>query len=190
MNKIKFRQNNPERTYSGAKKANYRKYKPFLQKDFNGRCGYTDCSQVWFGGSNSFHIDHFRPKSLHPHLTTEYSNLVYSCSYVNISKGDDDSDYLDPCDIDYNEHFFRDEFGNITPEPGSHKANYMFSKMKLYLKRYSVIFMLDNLREKMNLISETIKGMKDGADKNELLQLQGELSIEFLEYLKYLEIEQ
>lgn len=190
MEKINFRSIAPVRTYSGKKHANYRKYKPYLVEDFNSRCGYTDCSQLWFGGSNSFHIDHFKPKSIHPHLETEYSNLVYSCSYVNIAKGDDDSDYLDPCDDDYNEHFYRDKVGNIFPVPQSAKANYMFAKMKLYLKRYSVIYMLDFLRQKMSLIGKMISKMEEGEDKKELLVLQGELATEFMEYLRYLEVEQ
>lgn len=190
MKRINFRETAPVRTYSGKKYSNYRKYKQYLKKDFNGKCGYTDCSQLWFGGSSSFHIDHFKSKSIHPHLETEYSNLVYSCSYVNIAKGNDDSVYLDPCNDDYNQHFYRDKFGNIFPVPQSAKANYMFIKMKLYLKRYSIIFMLDVLRKKMSLISEMISGMKEGENKKELLVLQGELAIEFLKYLKYLEVEQ
>lgn len=190
MKKINFRDNVPVRTYLGKKHSNYRKYKPFLKEDFHGRCGYTDCSQLWFGGSNSFHIDHFKPKSIHPLLATEYSNLIYSCSYVNIAKGDDDYDYLDPCNDDYNDHFFRDNVGSIIPMPQSAKASYMYTKMKLYLKRYSIIFMLDFLRQKMGLISKLILDMKDGDDKKELLELQGELAIEFLKYLEYLEVEQ
>tara|TARA_R110002050_G_scaffold4573_3_gene22177 strand:+ start:21982 stop:22557 length:576 start_codon:yes stop_codon:yes gene_type:complete len=189
---VKFREEKdvPERTYSGSILASYRGYKKYLTKDFRGRCGYTNCSHLWFGGSKNFHIDHFKPKSKYPQLETDYKNLVYSCSYVNIAKSDDDFDYLDPCDEDYNEHFYRDKKGNIFPIDTSAKAVYMHTKLKLYLSRYSIIYMLDILLEKMSKIREVITNMKDCPQKDEILILQGELANEFIGYLKYLEIEQ
>jgi uncharacterized protein (TIGR02646 family) len=189
---VKFREDNdiPKRTYSGSKLSSYRSYKKHLRKDFKGRCGYTNCSHFWFGGSKNFHIDHFKPKSKYPDLETEYSNLVYSCSYTNIAKSDDDFDYLDPCNEDYNNHFYRDRKGNIFPIDTSAKAVYMHTKLKLYLSRYSIIYMLDRLLEKMNKIKDVISNLKDGSQKDEVLKLQGELANEFIGYLKYLEIEQ
>ena len=80
MGKELFRKENPERTYKGPELKPYGKYKSKLVEDFNGRCGYTDCNHLWFGGRRNFHIDHFKPKSKYPHLETKYSNLVYSCS--------------------------------------------------------------------------------------------------------------
>ena len=188
----KFRESKdvPKRTYTGSKLASYRGYKKYLKKDFNGRCGYTNCSHLWFGGSSNFHIDHFKPKSKYPNLEAEYKNLVYSCSYTNIAKSDDDFDYLDPCDEDYNKHFYRDIKGNIFPAATSDKAVYMHTKLKLYLSRYSIIYMLDILLEKMNKIKEIIHNLENGSQKNEVLILQGELANEFIGYLKYLEIEQ
>jgi uncharacterized protein (TIGR02646 family) len=188
----KFREEKdvPKRTYSGSKLTSYRGYKKHLKKDFQGRCGYTNCSHLWFGGSSNFHIDHFKPKSKYPHLETEYKNLVYSCSYVNIAKSDDDFDYLDPCEEDYNEHFYRDVKGNIYPISTSSKAIYMHTKLKLYLGRYSIIYMLDILLKKMSQIKEVIDNLPDGQKKDEILILQGEFANEFIGYLKYLEIEQ
>tara|TARA_R110002049_G_scaffold277220_1_gene455675 strand:+ start:7319 stop:7894 length:576 start_codon:yes stop_codon:yes gene_type:complete len=189
---VKFREEKdvPKRTYSGSKLASYRGYKKYLTLDFQGRCGYTNCSHLWFGGSKNFHIDHFKPKSKYPQLETDYKNLVYSCSYVNIAKSDDDFDYLDPCNEDYNEHFYRDVKGNIFPIDTSAKAVYMHTKLKLYLSRYSIIYMLDILLEKMSKIRDVITNMEDCPQKDEILILQGELANEFIGYLKYLEIEQ
>jgi len=189
---VKFREEKdvPKRTYTGSKLASYRRYKNQLKLDFQGRCGYTNCSHLWFGGSKNFHIDHFKPKSKYPFLETEYKNLVYSCSYVNLAKSDDDYDYLDPCDEDYNEHFYRDVKGNIFPVDTSVKALYMHTKLKLYLSRYSIIYMLDILLVKMCEIKEVISNFEDGPQKDEILILQGELANEFIGYLKYLEIEQ
>jgi len=171
----------------------YTSFKPHLAKDFNARCGYTDCSHLWFGGRNNFHIDHFIPWKNYPakpNLKTDYSNLVYSCSYVNILKSNDEGDYIDPCDIDFNLHFERDKSGNILPLATSKEANYMYKKLKLYMKRYQIIWMLDNLLEKMGKVKLLIEAEKDPDLKNDLLITQGELGNHMVEYFAYLKMEQ
>ena len=80
-----FRNQTPVRTFTKTYKR-YRSYKIYLAKDFNYRCGYTDCPDFWFGGKNTFHIDHFKPFSKNPTLETDYSNLVYACRACNNSK--------------------------------------------------------------------------------------------------------
>lgn len=190
MTKLMFRKIAPERTYEGPELKPYRKYKKYLVPDFKGRCGYTDCNHLWFGGKSNFHIDHFKPKSKYPKLETKYSNLVYSCSYVNIAKGDDDFDYLDPCNDDFNEHFYRTSSGDIMPYDHSSRAKYMHIKLKLYLKRYSIIYLLDEIRNKMDEVKDEIEKIHSEGNKDKLLKLQGELANKFLEYLKYLEVEQ
>lgn len=62
---MNFRDKQPIRTCV-KKYANYKSYKPYLAKDFFNRCGYTDCSDFWFGGMNNFHIDHFKPWKKYP----------------------------------------------------------------------------------------------------------------------------
>lgn len=127
-------------------RTNYCAYKDVLARDFNHRCGYTDCSDFWFGGQRTFQIDHLKPWSKHPDLKTEYNNLVYCCSYVNRAKWDDDSpNYLDPCEVDYNDHFERDGNGYIIGK--SAKARYMVQKMHLNLTRYALIWTLDTLND-------------------------------------------
>ncbi len=188
MNNV-FRENNPQRSYDGEELSHYRKYKDILRTDFNKRCGYTDCPDFWFGGKTNFHIDHFLPKSKYPEFETTYSNLVYSNPFVNIAKKDDEGDYLDPVVNDFNEHFFRDDFGNILPKNESEPAKYMYKRLKLYLKKYGLIWMLDNIDEKINILSNKIKSLPDGDDKLELLQLYFELNEEFRKYKQYLEVE-
>ena len=108
-----FRNMTPQRTCT-KKRTDYHAYKAFLAEDFNHRCGYTDCSDHWFGGKRNFQIDHLKPKSIYPELVNEYGNLVYCCSYVNNAKSDDDNpNYLDPCNVDFNLHFERDDMGFI-----------------------------------------------------------------------------
>lgn len=185
----KFRQLNPKRTCTKSY-GNYRRYKVALAKDFNRRCGYTDCSDFWFGGKDCFHIDHFIPWKKHPNrpeLKTTYSNLVYSCSYVNILKSNDEGKYLDPCDVDYNQHFTRASDGAIFPVANSIEAKYMHSKLKLYLKRYQIIWMLDQIEIKLEQLSAVIDTKKiQGRLCEQELTLFYELWKEFSGFKKYL----
>lgn len=185
-----FRESAPKRTYTKHHTI-YREYKSALRDDFNARCGYTDCPDFWFGGRNNFHIDHFIPwkkyQSSNPQLKTDYANLVYACSYVNILKSEDEGNYLDPCQVDYNEHFFRSDDGAIRANPQSEKAVYMQKKLKLYLARYGVIWKLEQLEKKIESIHEKISHLPKGEKNREaLLELSHELSVEFFRYKKYL----
>jgi len=182
MNQILFRSISPTRTYNGNELKDYRKYKDPLEKDFKQRCGYTCCQQEWFGGKRNFQIDHFKPKSKHPELETKYSNLVYSCSYANRAKGDDEGSYIDPCDIDYNQHFYRDNLGNIYPVENSESAKFMYLKLKLYLKRYGIVWMLEQLDDKM----ETLRGLIEKTKDIEAKELFIAITFKYMDYKKYL----
>jgi hypothetical protein len=178
-----FREIAPARTYTNIH-SNYHLYKPYLAKDFNYKCGYTDCSDFWFGGKNNFHIDHFIPWKKHikdkPYLKTDYSNLVYCCSYVNVLKSDDEGTYLDPCDKDYNQHFQRENNGKIIPLTDS--AKYMYKKLKLYLERYRIIWMLDQLDHKINILESIGNALYDeDIKKSHYLML-----MEYRKYCTYL----
>lgn len=149
----------PCRMYTGEPKSHYRYYKEQLREDFHHHCGYTFCSDGWFGGKNCFHIDHLKPKMHHPELMNDYNNLVYSCPTVNIAKGADCTyDYLDPCTVDFNLIFARNRQGRIIVlqnTPNRDIAEHMYKKMKLYLTRYALIWWLDCLHLKIKEV-ETI----------------------------------
>lgn len=187
MNRIPFRKETPKRSCED-KFSSYRKYKGALIKDFNRRCGYTDCPDRWFGGENTFHIDHFKPRKKYPDLETEYSNLVYACSYINILKSDDDSThYLDPCEEDYNYHFYRDKSGKICPNPSSEKAKYMHTKLKLGLMRYQAIWLLEEIfttLENVNCAIDNLSG--ENHLTRDLNLIQTRLLKEFIRYFNYL----
>lgn len=183
-----FRNEHPKRTFEKTY-AKYGSYKPHLAKDFFNRCGYTDCPDFWFGGTNNFHIDHFIPWKNYPdkpELKTDYKNLVYSCSYINILKSNDEGDYIDPCDVDFNSHFERDGLGNIIPKKESVHANYMFKQLKLYMKWYQIIWVLELLFEKMEKLQIVIEDTDEGDLKNDMLITQGQLAGLMLKYKKYL----
>jgi hypothetical protein len=176
-----FRTAHPVRTCS-KKYADYHAYKPYLAADFHNRCGYTDCTHHWFGGRRTFQIDHIKPESKYPDLINEYGNLVYCCSYVNRAKSDDDNpNYLDPCAVDYNNHFERDDKGFIIAKTSQGK--YMVEHMQLNLFRYAIIWNLDRLSERIDKLSAITNRTQEVKD------LLLELYEEHRKYWKYLEKE-
>lgn len=173
-----FRTEMPVRTCK-KKYMNYKSYKPYLADDFHHKCGYTDCSHKWFGGQRTFQIDHLKPWSIYPDLKTEYSNLVYCCSYVNRAKSDDDNpNYLDPCETDYNEHFERDNRGFIVPK--TTQGKYMVDHMQLHLFRYAIIWNLDRLKNRIDRLAGITVPSKEVDD------LMNQLCREFYKYVNYL----
>lgn len=184
-----FRNTPPKRNCTKVY-TDYRSYKPFLAEDFNHRCGYTDCSDHWFGGVSNFHIDHFKPWKKYPHLKSVYSNLVYCCSFVNILKSDDEGMYLDPCNVDYNSYFERDTQGKIIPKNTSNEAQYMYSKLKLYLIRYQIIWKLDQLSSSMKQLQVAINEPKNSFIKQDLKNLHYDLATELITYIEYLKCNQ
>ena len=173
-----FRTVTPVRSCS-KKFSDYHSYKPYLADDFRHKCGYTDCSEMWFGGQRTFQIDHLKPESKYPKLVNEYSNLVYCCSYVNRAKWDDDSpNYLDPCDVDYNNHFERNDDGYIVGK--TTQGKYMVEHMELNLTRYAIIWKLDRLKEKLDKLKEVDSRTK------EIQNLLDKFREEFYDYTQYL----
>jgi hypothetical protein len=185
MSNLPFRtkEHTPARTYTGREYADYRRYKLFLQKDFKKKCGYTNCLDDWFGGITTFQIDHFLPQSTHTKLKTKYKNLIYSCSYANRAKSNDESVYyLDPCNSDYNKHFYRNSIGEIFPFDSSQEGIYMHKKLKLYLKRYSLIWILENLENSMFDLQEIIEDKGDAEAK----ELFVKVGMKYNDYKRYL----
>lgn len=74
------------RTQTPPQFGDYRKYKPYLQREFTRVCVYCRTPDT-VGRSPVFHVEHYRPKSLFPHLVNIYSNLFYCCAQCNVRKG-------------------------------------------------------------------------------------------------------
>lgn len=147
---FRFRDIAPKRTCT-IKRTRYSDYKPDLIKDFNHHCGYTHVKDALFGGSRTFQIDHIKPRTKYQELENDYNNLVYCCSYVNRAKWDDDSpNYLNPCSVDYNEHFERDHDGRIVAK--TDEAQYMLKKMHLDLTRYALAWYVEQLENLINRV--------------------------------------
>ncbi len=149
------------------KHARYTSYKKYLRQDFNKRCGYCDDRDVICGGVRGFHIDHFRPQNHFPHLVTEYSNLVYACPYCNGSKSDDwpsgsegigfldGQGYIDPCDVNFDQHFERQDDGQITPRTDI--GNYMFKQLKLGLRRHQLAWQYEQLENLLCQLNDELE---------------------------------
>jgi len=202
-----FRSQHPIRSTSVSRKSNYRDHRNQLAIDFNGRCGYTDCHSRWFGVK--FEIDHFAPqnpdvdddkKQAFSDLSSEYSNLVYSCPQVNRAKSNDwasddpslpikdNKGYFDPC-MDFNEHFYRTDGGGIMPKEGDEVALYMWRNLKLYLRRYEVFWRLELLFLNLRKLKEIRATNLRADDLAEVNSAMADLVSQLTDYLEYLGVD-
>ena len=136
--------------------ANYGSFKSYLRNDFNQRCGYCDDNDFYSGGSRGYHIDHFKPHSKFPLLKQTYSNLVYSCPYCNGAKSNKWktlNGFIDPCELEYDNHLERDKKGKIKFK--TVQGKYIFQNLNLGLKRHELLWCINKLtvqKEKINYL--------------------------------------
>ncbi|MBT2285812.1 HNH endonuclease [Paenibacillus polymyxa] len=177
---IKIRK--PTRSYTGIMWITNGTNKKYLAPDFDNRCAYCDDSDEYSGGYNSFHVEHFAPKEKFKHLEFTYDNLLYSCSYCNISKsnkwiGSNENEsvlgnkgFIDPCNDDYYNHLGRDQNGNIislTP-----LGEYIYYELKLYLKRHFILYNLDQINIRRRALKAKIKEKEEhGEDTRKLVKV-------------------
>jgi len=101
----------------------FRKYTPYLRRDFIFQCAYCERTESYFGGQEAFEVDHFRPANKFRALRNTYENLYYVCGKCNRHKSDtwpsDDqisrgSRFADPCMEDpYVDHLRETEGGDL-----------------------------------------------------------------------------
>ena len=176
---LPFRNAIPIRTCT-KKYAWYRAYKSYLREDFNRRCGYCDDRDIICGGIRGFHIDHFRPRKHFPHLENDYTNLVYACPYCNGGKSDDwpsgteahsvlgGKGYIDPCEMDFDNHFERHNDGKIRPK--TDVGNYMFAKLKLGLRRHELAWKYERLEKLLLRLTDELKNFSGNPSIEKLLR--------------------
>lgn len=185
----KFREKKPVRRKIAKAKMRYSSYRKELLEDFFDRCGYCDCPRI--ETMENFHIDHFAPreKFLNTKWATEldlYNNLVYSCPHCNILKSnkwvtDDfhlslngDTGFICPCSDAYDALFIRNKSGEIVPQ--NQIASYIYSELKLYLGRFSLIWKMDKLAKLIIQLNE----LNDPVFKKQI----GELSFEYFQLVE------
>lgn len=76
-----------QRTQTPPAYRDYRKYKPYLQREFSRRCVYCR-SPDGIKTAAFFGADHYRPKAVFAALAADYNNLYYCCNRCNSLKRD------------------------------------------------------------------------------------------------------
>jgi hypothetical protein len=88
-------------------------FKPWLRDEFEFRCVFCLLREAWFpNGSDSFAVEHLKPRSRAPELAPVYENVLYGCSRCNSHKLDQ-WPIMDPCRIAYGSHFRIRDDGTI-----------------------------------------------------------------------------
>lgn len=144
-------------------------YRKYLEKDFRHRCAY--CNTLDFIVKPlSYHIEHYIPyntfKNKRPELNVSYENLMYACPKCNLKKGDlfegdaelnklDNELFYNPVNVDYNEIFYRDEYGTIDSE--DEKGRNMIALLELYKPIYNIAWLLDEIITTRNNIKNTLE---------------------------------
>lgn len=166
---VPFRKKTPIRRAVPTKNPsgdNWRDHKPDLREDFNQCCGYCDSHDSY--RNTYFEVDHFVPKDFFSKngsiSLTQYSNLVYSCKFCNNTKrakwptqnekifNNGTEGYVDPCDIEYDSHFYRTEDGGIMWKTVLGK--WMFKEAFKFDERQQGMKLLWNLRRLHEIIKD------------------------------------
>lgn len=183
----------PQRSYSGEVWKTNISNKKRLIKDFHNSCAYCDDLDIYSGGPNNYHVEHFAPKNKFPHLKYTYDNLLCACPYCNISKSNkwpSESSYInvvgnigfiDPCCSDYYKHLARNENGSILYL--TELGKYMYFEMKLYLKRHEIIYNLEQINERRILLKKKISEReKEGRNTDKLVEAYKNICVLFCQY--------
>src|SRR5438874_1502240 len=86
------------RRHAPAGYDNYQTFKPWLRDEFTFRCVFCLLRERMNGpsGQDGFSVEHLVPRTAHPELECDYSNLVYACAKCNSFKGSL-GPVIDPC---------------------------------------------------------------------------------------------
>ncbi len=156
---------------------NYKSYLSNLAEDFNHRCAY--CNTLDKHMNQSYPIDHFIPQEAlkgtdMEKLIHDYNNLMYCCPKCNNTKssqykgdihdGSYNNDlFYNPVDTDYNEIFYRNEYGGISSE--DMKGKDMIINLKLFSPIYNFSFLIEEVTEVLNKINDKIEKTTDQSEK-------------------------
>jgi uncharacterized protein (TIGR02646 family) len=146
--------------------AHWGRFRGELGHRFGNKCGYCErqCDVEADDSNRVPTLDHFRPRSLFPELTYEWSNWIFSCRQCNVDHKQDkwlSGGYVDPCASDPLErpemYFdYDDATGEIIPksdlEPTALcKVNRTISDLRLNALniRWARLDWVDHLKEQM-----------------------------------------
>ena len=171
----------------------YHAYKPFLKKDFCGRCAY--CNLLDTAITTPFEVDHFIPRAVFMHgrmnLETDYKNLIYSCKKCNNAKRNQFSGnigsenptnelFYDPTVVDYNDIFFRNHLGAIDSE--DEKGKETIIRLKLYRPIHILAWLCEEINETANRLEVAIYREKDALRKQKLELALNRINAQYRKY--------
>lgn len=182
--------NNPSGT-------NWSEHKSDLKEDFHSHCGY--CGSYDGFRHTYFEVDHFIPKSFFEKNGNieycHYPNLVYSCKFCNNKKLSkwpsqredifhiNDEGFIDPCDLDYENHLYRTNSGGILWK--TKLGEWMVKKAFKFDERDNSIKLLWEINQKRNLIDSFINEQSNWPKKSdEYEKIDEKLRELCLEYYK------
>lgn len=160
----------------------YKSYKKFLKKDFHNRCAYCN-TWDYIIEPLGFAIDHYVPrkifKSIDKTLNNNYNNLMYVCPKCNREKSDKfkgdienleikNEMFYNPVEKDYNEIFYRNEYGGIDSE--DEQARNMIKELKLYRPLYNFSWLLEKLMITREKLKSKLNESNISKDKKEKLE--------------------
>ena len=168
------------------------KYRPYLQKDFQGRCCYCNMPEDLV--TVPYHVEHFIPekafKGIRDELKTDYNNLMWSCPKCNLSKGEkyqgnihDDSKianeyFYNPVEMDYNRIFYRNELGGIDSD--DQKGREMIKLLKLYRPVHNLAWLLERMERLCAQLEERQKTEKNLGKRQLLESAAGKVAREWV----------
>lgn len=100
------------RRHGPAGYADYESYRDWLRDEFSFRCLFCLNREQWGKGRYGYHLDHWLPVTLAPHLRLDYDNLVYACSHCNQIRPEDERP-VRPEDVAYGDCLEVEEDGSI-----------------------------------------------------------------------------
>lgn len=140
--------------------------------------------------TSPYHVDHFIPhkefKGKKDSLWTDYDDLMLSCPKCNLSKGDKyQGDFLhnddivnelfyNPVTTDYNEIFYRNEYGGIDSD--DEKGREMIKRLKLYRPIHNLAWLVEHLEIVWGKLGEAITKEEDETRKKLLIQIRDRLA--------------
>ncbi|WP_375199891.1 HNH endonuclease [Lysinibacillus sp. RS11] len=189
----KIHDTKPIRSHTGEVWRTNSSNKKRLAVDFYNKCGYCGDHDIYSGGYNVYHVEHFAPKEKFGELEFTYDNLLYSCPYCNIAKSNKwigktskeavvgNKGFVDPCTDEYDIHLGRDIDGKIIYKTSL--GQYIHEELKLYLKRHEILFNLEKIRMKRKALKEKIEFReKNNQDYKDLEIIYKDLSAVFCDY--------
>lgn len=155
----------------------YKSYLPNLADDFKHRCAYCNTHDKYM--SQGYSIDHFIPREAYKkanltELEFDYNNLMYCCPKCNSSKCSQYSGnihdgsyknefFYNPVDIDYNDIFYRNDYGGISSEDV--KGKDMIIRLKLFSPIYNFSFLIEEVTEVVDKLEKKIQETTDLNEK-------------------------